>query len=96
MTNEGDTTARPDPPEVAFTLPPRGAAKRPEQLAALLESTLGREFPGALKRQSRSPACRTAPRSSLRNLDQLDEDVARKLTRRAHVVCNEFLISPWY
>lgn len=95
MTNEGDTTARPDPPEVTFTLPPRGAAKRPEQLAALLESTLGREFPGALKLLE--IACLPDGATvALRNLDQLDEDVARKLTRRARVVCNEFLISPWY
>ena len=33
---------------------------------------------------------------AVRNLDQLDEDVARKLARRAEVLCNEFLISPWY
>ena len=95
MTNEGDTTARPDPSEVAFTLPPRGASKRPEQLAALLESTLRREFPGAAKLLE--IACLPDGATvALRNLDQLDEEVARKVTRRARVVCNEFLISPWY
>ena len=95
MTNDSGSKARPDPPEVAFTLPPRGAAKRPEQLAALLESTLRREFPGAAKLLE--IACLPDGATVVvRNLDQLDEDVARKLTRRAHVVCNEFLISPWY
>lgn len=95
MTNDSGSKARPDPPEVAFTLPPRGAAKRPEQLAALLESTLRREFPGAAKLLE--IACLPDGATVVvRNLDQLDEDAARKLTRRAHVVCNEFLISPWY
>lgn len=95
MTGDGGSTAQPDPPEVAFTLPPRGASKRPEQLAALLESTLRREFPGAAKLLE--IACLPDGATvALRNLDQLDEDVARKITRRAHVVCNEFLISPWY
>ena len=95
MTQDSGSPAQPDPPEVTFTLPPRGAAKRPEQLAALLDSTLRREFPGAAA--SIEIAC--LPDSAtvvLRKLDKLDEDVARKLTRRAHVVCNEFLISPWY
>ncbi|MYI74518.1 MAG: hypothetical protein F4057_04125 [Acidobacteria bacterium] len=95
MTNEGDTTAQPDPPEVTFTLPPRGASKRPEQLAALLENTLRREFPAAAKLLE--IACLPDGATvALRNLDQLDEEVARKITRRADVVRNEFLISPWY
>lgn len=95
MTSDGGSAARPDPPEVAFTLPPRGAAKRPEQLAALLESTLRREFPGAAA--SIEIACLPDGATVvLRKLDQLDEEVARKVTRRAEVVCNEFLISPWY
>ncbi|MXY15737.1 MAG: hypothetical protein F4Y57_01695 [Acidobacteria bacterium] len=95
MTNEGDTTAQPDPPEVTFTLPPRGASKRPEHLAALLENTLRREFPAAAKLLE--IACLPDGATvALRNLDQLDEEVARKITRRADVVRNEFLISPWY
>ena len=95
MTNDDDATPQTDPPEVTFTLPPRGAAKRPEQLAALLESTLRREFPGAAA--SIEIACLPDGATvALRCLDQLDEEVARKVTRRAEVVCNEFLISPWY
>ena len=95
MTGDGGSTAHPDPPEVTFTLPPRGASKRPEQLAALLESTLRREFPGAAA--AIEIACLPDGATvALRNLDQLDEEAARKLARRAHVVCNEFLISPWY
>ena len=95
MTKDGGSPAQPDPPEVAFKLPPRGASKRPEQLAALLESTLRREFPGAV--ESLEIAClEDGATVAVRNLDQLDEDVARKLARRAEVLCNELLISPWY
>lgn len=95
MTSEAVPAAQPEPPEVRFTLPPRGAAKRPDQLAAMLESTLRREFPEAAG--SIEIAClEDGATVALRKLDQLDADVARKLARRAHVVCNEFLISPWY
>ena len=78
-----------------FTLPPRGAAKRPEQLAAILESTLQREFPdaAALIEVACLPDGATV---AVRNLDQVDDRTARKLSRRARVVYNEFLISPWY
>ena len=95
MTTDGDAPPQPDPPAVEFTLPPRGAAKRPEQLAALLESTLRREFPdaAALIEVACLPDGATV---AVRNLDQVDEPTARKLARRAHVVYNEFLISPWY
>ena len=95
MTDQDGSTPRPDAREITFTLPPRGASKRPEQLASLLESTLRREFPGAAQRLE--IACGTDGASVvLRNLDQLDAAAARKLTRRARAVCNEFLISPWY
>ena len=91
-----DAASRPDPPPaVEFTLPPRGAAKRPEQLAVMLENTLRREFPGAAA-QLEIDCLPDGATVVLRNIDQLDADVARKLTRRAHVVCNEFLVSPWY
>ncbi len=95
MTTDGDAAPRPDPPAVELTLPPRGAAKRPEQLAALLESTLRREFPdaAALIEVACLPDGATV---AVRNLDQVDERTARKLGRRAHVVYNDFLISPWY
>ena len=95
MTTEGGSTAQPDAQEVAFTLPPRGASKRPDQLAALLDSTLRREFPGAAKLLE--IACLPDGATvAVRHLDRLDEDAARKISRRARVVCNEFLISPWY
>ena len=95
MTASSISGGPPEPPEVTFALPPRGASKRPEQLAALLESTLRREFPGAAKLLE--IACLPDGATvELRNLDQLDDEVARKITRRAHVLCNEFLISPWY
>ena len=95
MTTDGDSPAPPDPSEVAFTLPPRGAAKRPEQLAALLESTLRREFSDAAKLLE--VACLPDGATvALRNLDSVDAQTAQKITRRARVVCNEFLISPWY
>ena len=95
MTTDGDAPPRPDPPAVELTLPPRGAAKRPEQLATLLESTLRREFPdaAALIEVACLPDGATV---AVRNLDQVEEHTARKLARRAHVVYNEFLISPWY
>ena len=95
MTAGGDSVPRSDPPAVELTLPPRGAAKRPEQLAALLESTLRREFPdaAALIEVACLPDGATV---AVRNLDQVDERTARKLARRARAVCNEFLISPWY
>ena len=33
---------------------------------------------------------------SLLNLDKLEEDTAKKIARRARVVFNDFMISPWY
>lgn len=95
MTKDGDSIPQADPPAVEFKLPERGAAKRPEQLAALLESTLRREFPeaAALLEVACLPDGATV---AVRNLDQLDERSAKKLARRARGVYNEFLISPWY
>ena len=95
MTTDGGSAPRTDPPAVEFKLPSRGAAKRPEQLAALLESTLRREFPAAaaLIEVACLPDGATV---AVRNLDQVDDRTARKLARRARGVYNEFLISPWY
>ena len=95
MTTDADAPPQADPPAVELKLPSRGAAKRPEQLAALLESTLRREFPAAaaLIEVACLPDGATV---AVRNLDQVDDRTARKLARRARGVYNEFLISPWY
>ena len=95
MTTAGISPPQTDPPAVEFRLPSRGAAKRPEQLATLLESTLRREFPAAaaLLEVACLPDGATV---AVRNLDQVDDRTARKLNHRARVVYNEFLISPWY
>ena len=95
MTTDGGSAPRVDPPAVELKLPSRGAAKRPEQLAALLESTLQREFPAAaaLIEVACLPDGATV---AVRKLDQVDERTAQKLSRRARIVYNEFLISPWY
>ena len=95
MTTDAGAPPQADPPAVELKLPSRGAAKRPEQLAALLESTLRREFPAAaaLIEVACLPDGATV---AVRNLDQVDDRTARKLARRARGVYNEFLISPWY
>lgn len=82
-------------PTVEFTLDPRGAAKRPEQLAALVESALRREFPEALDvvEVAHSPDDAVV---SLRCLEKVDRATAEKLAHRARVVYNDFMISPWY
>ena len=95
MTTDADAPPQADPPAVELKLPSRGAAKRPEQLAALLESTLRREFPGG-GGADRGGLPADGATVAVRNLDQVDDRTARKLARRARGVYNEFLISPWY
>ena len=78
------------PPTVEFTLDPTGPSKRPEQLITLLKSALQREFPEALgivdiQHTPGEPA-----------LEKLDAQVAKSLARRARVVFNDFMTSPWY
>ena len=80
---------------VDFTLDPRSPSKRPEQLAALLEQALRREFPESLAIVEISHAPQT-PVVSLRNLEQLEAETSKALTHRARVIYNEFMISPWY
>ncbi len=70
-------------------------SKRPDQLATLLDSALQREFPEALDiveiTQVSNP-----PVVSLRGLEKLEEETAKRLTHRARAVFNDFMISPWY
>ena len=84
-----------DPPAVQFTLNPRAASKRPEQLVRLLESSLAREFPAAdgVIEVAHSVGDGVV---TLRHLDALDHDDAQKLAHRARAIYNEFMISPWY
>ena len=83
------------PKTVDFTLDARTPSKRPEQLAALLEQALQREFPeaGAVVEISQTPQTSVV---SLRNLEQLEEGTATALTHKARAIYNEFMISPWY
>ena len=83
------------PKTVEFTLDPRSPSKRPEQLAALLEQALRREFPESLAIVEISHTLQT-PVVSLRNLEQLKAETARALTHKARAIYNEFIISPWY
>ena len=83
------------PPTVDFTVDPISPSKRPEQLVSLLESALRLDFPEALETVEiwHAPG---EPVVSIRNLEQLDEQVAKNLARRARGVFNEFMTSPWY
>ncbi len=82
------------PPSLEFPIDSR-LSKRPEQLAALLDSALRREFPEALDiveiAQAPNP-----PVVSLKGLEKLDNDAAKRLTHIARAVFNDFMISPWY
>ena len=69
--------------------------KRPEQLVALLDSALRREFPEALDLVEIAQAPHP-PVVSLRGLERLEEDIAQRLTLRARAVFNNFMVSPWY
>ncbi len=82
-------------PAVEFTLDPDRPTKRPEQLAALLESALRREFPAAARVVEVVHSAEDAV-ISLRNLEQVDGSTAEKVAHRARVVYNDFMISPWY
>ena len=83
------------PPTVEFTLDPTGPSKRPEQLITLLKSALQREFPEALGVVDiqHTPG---EPIVSIKALEKLDAQVAKSLARRARVVFNDFMTSPWY
>lgn len=95
----GERTAPPERaeqrPVVEFRLDPHGPSKRPEQLAELVESALRREFPAAAEVVEVAHAADDAV-VSLRNLEQVDRSTAEKVAHRARVVCNDFMISPWY
>ena len=82
-------------PTVEFKLDPHSPAKRPDQLAALVESALRREFPAASKVVEVVHGAEDGV-VSLRNLEEVDGGTAEKLAHRARVVYNEFMISPWY
>ena len=82
-------------PSLQLTLDPNKPSKRPEQFAALLETTLQREFPttASIISVSHSP---DAPVVGLCNLEDLEDDIAKKVAHRARVIFNDFMISPWY
>ena len=82
-------------PAVEFRLDPHSPSKRPEQLAALVESALRREFPAAAEIVEVVHSAEDAA-VSLRNLEQVERATAEKLAHRARVVYNDFMISPWY
>ena len=82
-------------PTVEFRLDPHSPAKRPEQLAALVESALRREFPAAAEVVEIVHSAEDGA-ISLRNLEAVDGGTAEKLAHRARVVYNDFMISPWY
>ncbi len=82
-------------PTVEFRLDPHSPSKRPEQLAALVESALRREFPAAAQVVEVVHSAADAV-ISLRNLEQVDSGTAEKLAHRARVVYNDFMINPWY
>ena len=82
------------PPSLDFPIANR-LSKRPDQLAALLDSALRREYPEALDiieiAQAPDP-----PTVSLRGLEKLEDKTAKRLTHTARAVFNDFMISPWY
>ena len=82
-------------PAVEFRLDSHSPAKRPEQLAALVESALRREFPAAAQVVEVVHDAEDGV-ISLRNLEEVDSGTAEKLAHRARVVYNDFMISPWY
>ena len=82
------------PPSLGFPIDASSPSKRPEQLAALLDSALRREFPEArdIVEIVQVP---NPPVVSLRGLEKLEENVAKRLTHTARAVFNDFMISPW-
>jgi len=83
------------PPIVEFTLDPTSPSKRPEQLITVLERTLQREFSEAFEIVDiqHTPG---EPVVSIKGLEKLDTQIAKSLARRARVVFNDFMTSPWY
>ena len=83
------------PPSLDFQIDASSPSKRPEQFAALLDSALRRELPEALDVVEIAQV--PNPRGvSLRGLEKLEEDAAKRLTHVARAVFNDFMISPWY
>ncbi len=82
------------PPSLDFSID-NSLSKRPDQLAALLDSALRREFPEALDIVEIVQAPDT-PMVSLRGLEKLEDETAKRLAHRARAVFNDFMISPWY
>jgi hypothetical protein len=83
------------PPSLDFRIDASSGSKRPEQLAALLESALRREFPGALDIVEIVQVPNT-PVVSLTSLEKLEATTAKRLAHKARAVFNDFMISPWY
>ena len=83
------------PPALDFLIDASGSSKQPQQLAALLDSALQREFPEALDIVEIVQAPDT-PMVSLRGLEKLEDETAKRLAHRARAVFNDFMISPWY
>ena len=83
------------PPALDFLIDAGGSSKQPQQLAALLASALQREFPEALDIIEIVQASDTAM-VSLRGLEKLEDETAKRLAHRARAVFNDFMISPWY
>ncbi len=83
------------PPSLDFRVDPSSPLKRPKQLAGLLESALRRDFPEALDivEIAHGP---DIPGVSLRGLERLDENTAKRLAHKARAVFNDFMINPWY
>ena len=82
------------PPSLDFSID-SSLSKRPDQLAALLDSALRREFPEALDIVEIAHAPNTTV-VSLRGLEKLEDDTAKRLAHSARAVFNDFMISPWY
>ena len=83
------------PPSLDFRIDASRLSKRPEQLAALLESALQREFPEVLDIIEITHVPNT-PVVTLKGLEKLEEKTAKRLAYRARAVFKDFMISPWY
>ncbi len=83
------------PPGLDFRIDASSPSKQPQQLAALLDSALRREFPEALGTVEIVQASDT-PMVSLKGLEKLEDDTAKRLAHSARAVFNDFMISPWY
>ena len=83
------------PPSLDFRIDASGSSKQPPQLAALLDSALRREFPEALDIVEIVQEPETLV-VSLKGLEKLEDETAKRLAHRARAVFNDFMISPWY